>query len=63
MITGRLSLPCLFGVLHRIEPDTSHAGGQWFKSTTAHFPSQIDTLNGQTLVLTLDTPFLSANRD
>jgi len=36
MITGRLSLHWPFGLPHRIEPNASHAGGQWFKSTTAH---------------------------
>jgi hypothetical protein len=36
MTTGRLSLPHPSRVPHRIEPDASHAGGQWFKSTAAH---------------------------
>ena len=36
MMNGRVSLPCPFSVLHRIEPDIWHAEGRGFESRRVH---------------------------
>ena len=43
MITGRVSLPKPFGLLHRIEPDTWQSEGRGFESRQVHmlFPRLI----------------------